>query len=190
MFFPSPCDSVRSGLLSAPCRRAACPFLHLPPTQRHTACLCSGPAEADSRLSRWVVTRLNPNLCGPRPRGFSTGNYARQGRVSNDRNQITHRRRKVSFRHLNKSSAPSSSTSMMERGLKNCNSTVKAKQAVMDVAYYKWLKGSPAEVWVGIAVHGVLHGTCSRNSNVFTEYSECFGKEGKANRRVDSCALY
>uniref|UniRef100_A0A674N4L7 non-specific serine/threonine protein kinase n=1 Tax=Takifugu rubripes TaxID=31033 RepID=A0A674N4L7_TAKRU len=35
-FSPSPCNGVRPGLLSALCRRAAGPFLHLPPTQRHT----------------------------------------------------------------------------------------------------------------------------------------------------------
>lgn len=38
---------------------------------------------------------------------------------------------------------------MIARGPKNCNSTAKAKQAVMDVAYCKWLKGSTANVWVG-----------------------------------------
>lgn len=37
---------------------------------------------------------------------------------------------------------------MIMCGLKKHNSTVKAKQAVMDVAYYKLLKGSTANVWV------------------------------------------
>lgn len=37
---------------------------------------------------------------------------------------------------------------MIMCGLRKHHSTVKAKQAVMDVAYYKWLKGSTANVWV------------------------------------------
>lgn len=37
---------------------------------------------------------------------------------------------------------------MIMCGLKKHNSTVKAKQAVMDVAYYTLLKGSTANAWV------------------------------------------
>lgn len=37
---------------------------------------------------------------------------------------------------------------MIMYGLKKRNSTVKAKQAVMDVAYYNLLKGSTANEWV------------------------------------------
>lgn len=59
---------------------------------------------------------------------------------------------------------------MIMCGLKDCNSTVKAKQAVMDVAYYKMLKGSTANVWFEDMD---LHWTCYWKSNVFTEYSEC-----------------
>lgn len=65
----SPPPPPGSGLLSAPCRRAASPFLHLPPPRlRDTMCLC------------WGCHAFKPAPLRPAaPGGSSTGNYTRRG---------------------------------------------------------------------------------------------------------------
>lgn len=78
---------------------------------------------------------------------------------------------------------------MIMCGLKKQNSTVKAKQAVMDVAYYNLLKGSTANAWVK-EMDGAVYCTGPANQIQSLNILNAFGEEGNANWVVNSCALY